>query len=200
MRVSLRVATAVATAAVVLVSCSEATGPDDGADGHMSFTYGDERFDAAGLPLVVEGYLSAADYAVAIPDSVGGLIIASFQLDEGTRGDLFILQLTERRVGEHGPCHDSSVCHGRIFLGIDAANPYDPGALWTLVGGIVSIASLTADRVTGSFTELGYSGPGDAQSMLQVEEGTFELPLLTEAEGREAMRCFLSRLTGGSSC
>lgn len=194
----MRVLLMVATAAVVLASCSEATGPDDGADGHLSFTYGGERFEAAGFPLVVEGDLSAADYAVAIPDSVGGLIIASFQLDEGTRGDLFILQLTERRVGEHGPCQDSSPCHGRIFLGIDAANPYDAGALWTLVDGTVSIASLTADRVTGSFTDLAYSGPGDARSMLQVEEGTFQLPLLTEAEGREAMQCFLTRLTGGS--
>lgn len=43
------------------------------------------------------GAVAATTFAIAFPDSVSGLVISGFQLREGTRGDLFILQLTSSR-------------------------------------------------------------------------------------------------------
>jgi hypothetical protein len=70
----------------VLVACADGAGPAGGEvgegvrlafeDGHSHVAAGDPTFGAGGL--------EAATFAIAFPDSVGGLVITSFQLTGGS--------------------------------------------------------------------------------------------------------------------
>jgi hypothetical protein len=184
----------IATAAA-LAGCSEAAGPESPGDG-LDFSWEGGAHHAAGLPSFSGQEIEPETFAIAFPDSVGGLVVASFELEEGTVGDLFILQLVQRATGTFtcGLGHD---CHGRILEGIDAANLQSVETYWEIESGSVTVETLTADRVAGHFDDL-LLVAGDAGPTRTVDSGTFDLELLSEADGVDIMRCFLTRVTGGT--
>lgn len=190
----------VAVGLIAAAGCSDPTvpSPPDASEG-LQFT--DDRgreFASVGYPNFSGGALDASDFAVAFPDSVGGLVISSFEATEGSRGNLFILQLTENRTGNFDSCGVvGEECHGRLLLGIDADNVVDVDETWTLVGGAVSITQNAGAEVIGTFTDLIFEGP-DAESDLVVSAGSFSVPLLAENDGRAILDCFLTQATGGT--
>lgn len=155
-----------------------------------------ESYAATGMPVFASGQVSPATFAIAFADSVGGLVITSFQATTGTRGDLFILQLTSLQPGTFGPCGVGAGCHGRLLEGIDADNLHDVEAAWEIVDGTL-VLEAAADRAVGSFTNFELRS-ADGASTRTVTSGSFDLPLLDHAEGTANMQCFLARATGGS--
>ena len=189
---------------VALGGCQDSTvGPDEtqpDAGLAMSFSEGGQ-YQADGLPSFDGSDVAPGTFAVAFADSIGGLVMTGFSKTMGTRGDLFILQLLNLRAGDFGPCSivGGGGCHGRLLEDIDAAKLQDVGATWEIVDGSVQVDNAGPDRVSGSFSGLMLESR-DGTATRTVDGGTFDLPLLSDAEGSSIMRCFLARVTGASSC
>jgi hypothetical protein len=185
-------------AVLVTTACSDPTSPLLPETDGLAFTDAHGRaFASAGFPSFSQGDVAAVAFAVAFPDSLGGLVIAGFDHAGGTRGDLFVLQLSDDEPALFQGCGDAvGECHGRLLLDIDAANVADYSELWELIDGSVTIAASGSDVVAGTFSGFVYAGPNDAETALHVEAGSFEVPLLSEAAGREIMQCFLARAAG----
>lgn len=190
--------------ALAVGACDDATtAPGDMETDGLSFTYHNgATYKASGMPAFEGGDLSGGMFAIALPDSLGGVVITAFDAREGTVGDLLILQLAELAVDVFGPC-DALVggdCHGRIIADIDATTLEVSGGHWELVGGNVEVLIAAPDRVAGSFDGLVLRLQGDPAEERVLGEGVFDLPLMSEAEGAAAMKCILARSTGASAC
>lgn len=186
-------------ALLTLTGCDDPTDPPGGTEEGIHLTYSDGgSYQTAGPPQITGGELDAADFAIAFPDSTGGLVIATFQGTEGTRGDLFILQFVEQRTGTFQDCGLGGDCHGRILEGIDAADLSDVEAYWEITGGSVTLDEAGPDRVSGSVSDLLLLLEPDGLATRTIQDGTFDLALLSEDEGVAVMECFLTRVTGGS--
>ncbi|MFO7894513.1 MAG: hypothetical protein R6U63_12330 [Longimicrobiales bacterium] len=195
-----RITALVATLAFAtgLVGCSDASGPGEpeGPDDGVNFTWDGGTYHAAGLPSFSGQEIEPETFAIAFPDSVGGLVVSGFERKEGTVGDLFIIQLVQRATGTF-TCGVGQNCHGRILEGVDATDLQSVQTYWEIESGTVTVDTLTDDHIVGHFDGLvlGDDGTGATRS---IENGTFDLELLSEADGVDIMRCFLTRVTGGT--
>ena len=189
-----RLGTALAVAAA-LGGCSEATGPD-GIDEGVNLAWEGGTHRASGAPSFSGQEVDAETFAIAFADSLGGVVVASFELKQGTTGDLFILQLVEAATGtfDCGPGND---CHGRLLEGIDATNPQSVETYWEIEAGTATVETLTDDRITGELEQVVLLD-GDTGATRPILTGTFDLEILTESDGVDILRCFLARITGGS--
>lgn len=183
-----------------MVACSDATDPGSEAEptGVEFSTGGDVAFSAAGLPELTDGRPAAADFAVAFADSLGGLVIAGFELVDGTRGNLFVLQLADVATGEFGPCGIGADCHGSLLIDMDSQNVTVVREFWALAAGGVTVSSVAEGRVSGSFEGFQYLGPNQEETILDMGDGSFDVPLLDEETSRLGMECFLVRVNGGT--
>ena len=183
----------------VLAACEDAVAPGGEIFEGVAFTWdGGGEHRSSGPPSFEDGAVLSGEFAVAFPDSVGGLVMASFHPREGTKGNLFILQLVERGTGTFGPCGTSQECHGRFLEDLDPEDLSVLPGYWEITDGSVTIDVDGPGRLRGSFTDFVLSGPGDAGGVREIEEGTFDVPLLGAEQGADIMRCFIRRLTGGS--
>jgi hypothetical protein len=184
---------------LALSACDDPANPPPGGDEGIDLTFSDGgSYQTAGAPQISGGELDAADFAIAFPDSTGGLVIATFKRTEGTRGDLFILQLVQQRTGTFESCGLGGDCHGRILEGIDAADLSDLEGYWEILGGTVTLEEAGPDRAVGTVEDLALTLLNDGTTTRTIQEGRFDLALLSEGEGVAVMECFLTRVTGGS--
>lgn len=184
-----------------LAACSDTTGPESPLPSSLELSYADGgTYRASGEPVFDGGDLSAATFATAFPDSVGGYVISSFQMTSGSRGDLFILQLTDRETGDHGPCGTGASCHGRILEDFDADQLTTLGTYWEIISGTVQIEQSGPDRLVRAFTDLTLQAQDSTAEERTVDSGTFDLELLSDEEGTAAMQCFLARTSGAVGC
>lgn len=183
-----------------MAGCSDGTGPRaEGDPSGVEFSTGAEvAFSAAGLPELTGDRPAAVDFAVAFPDSLGGLVIAGFEVVAGTRGNLFVLQLADVASGEFGPCGISSVCHGSLLVDMDPEYVTVVRESWALSAGRVTVSSVSGSRVTGSFEGFRYIGPNHEETFLEIGGGSFDVPLLDEKATRLAMECFVVRVNDGT--
>lgn len=184
---------------LALAACGDPVNPPPrGGEGiALSFSDGGS-YQTEGAPQITGGELDAADFAIAFPDTVGGLVIATFKKTEGTRGDLFILQLVQRRTEVFNHCGLAGDCHGRILEGIDAANLWDLEEFWEITEGSVTMEEAGPERVVGTVKDLTLTLLNDGTTTRTIQEGSFHLALLSEGEGVAVMECFLTRVTGGT--
>lgn len=187
---------------VAVGGCSDSmTGSIDVPAGALAMQYAEGGgYEASGAPVFSGSELSPGTFATAFPDSVGGLTITAFARTNGTRGDLFILQLGDRRKGTFSPCSMFDECRGRLLEDIDAQDLQDVARAWEITGGSVQVDMLGSDRVQGSFAGIVIQSQDGAAETRTVQNGTFDLPLLSEEEGVDIMQCFLARATGATSC
>ena len=176
-------------------ACSDGTGPGTPEGLQLTFAEGGTH-TAQGEPSFAGGQLGAGTFALAFADSVGGLVITSFQVTDGSVGDLFVLQINEVAVGTWGPCRVGGDCHGRILEGLDREDLQSPPVHWEMIDGEVVVEALVEGRITGRLSDLTFEGAEGTTRA--VESGTFDLPLLSHAEGIAIMQCFLASVTGGS--
>lgn len=187
------------SASAAFAACEHSTGPSPGPSHEgLSLVWEDgAEVRSTGAPTFAGDDIRGVEFAVAFPDSVGGLVVAGFRPTDGTRGDLFVLQLVEGRAGEFGPCRPSQDCHGRLLEGLD---PEDAGVVpdyWEVTDGAVTVDLYAGGRLSGSLEGVALTGPGDGEAVRSIDRGAFDVPMLSDEEGAEIMRCFLKRLTGG---
>jgi hypothetical protein len=201
MRKIVGLALAAGTMALFSGCGDDGTGPGDVGAAGLFMTYvGGGGYEASGMPSFNGNDVAAGTFAIAFEDSIGGLAITSFEQTEGTRGNLFILQLTDRRTGTFSPCGVTQECHGRLLEGIDADSLQVVDMAWEIAGGSVQVDDAGPTRVTGSFSNLVLQAQDTTLDDRTVESGTFDLLLLPKDEGEAIMRCFLKRATGAPSC
>lgn len=198
-----------AVAALMLGGCQESpSSPGNTEPGSLAMSDGGGGFEASGAPTLAGNEVVPGTFAIAFPDSIGGVVVSAFRQTVGTRGDLFILQIKERRQGVFDPCDIFRECYGRLLEDIDAANLSDVGRGWEIIDGSVDVQTIQPDRIVGSFKDLVLESPVPDSSAAgstnterrDISDGTFDLPLMSEEEGAAAMRCFLARATGAQSC
>lgn len=165
------------------VGCGDTTGPEAG--GGVSFSFDGAvqgSFSApAGTPLTsVEGVPDFDDWSLAAAgDSVGGLLLGGIRRVSPDRGDVFILQLAMAESGSFA-CAPDADCHGRLLLSVPDHAGLPPGEAdhwFEIVSGEAVVASLDGQRVSGTFSFTARSEGGAGADVVQVTDGTFDLPL-----------------------
>lgn len=179
-------------------------GPADGPglqfsyDGARSGVY---RSDAADPTISAEGLPEIGSWAVARTDSLDGLVIAGFSPTDESKGDLFILQLNERREGIFEPCISSGThgCHGRLFIGVlldDLVNLQIDDHL-EIVDGSVDLAEASDERIRGTF-ELTLESL-DGNRTITATDGVVDLPYSSELFEGGSIACLARNLLAGTN-
>ena len=178
------------------------TEPGGGTPAGLSFTLqgaqtrphqssGNATVDSRGIP-------TFGSWAVARPDSLGGLVIAGFQPNDGATGDLFILQLSPRRTGDF-TCneHGTEGCHGRTFLGVSPQALTVAGGTWVVTAGSVSISEASDTRVKGtmSLTLKNVRGP----ETLTITGGTIDVAYSASTTLANGIACLARNLASGQN-
>ena len=147
-----------------------------------------------------DGFPAAGDWAIARPDSLGGLVIAGFESTGESTGNLFVLQIPDQEARQytctlHGT---DGGCHGSLFLGVDLEDPAAAGEVFQVVSGSATIAELGSGRLRGSFTlELREGGEGGAT--LQVSEGELDLEFDDDVTLANGIACLARNLMEGTN-
>lgn len=188
--------------AALLASCGEApTAPPDGGGG-LSFRYAGDATGShrsSGAPvLAASGLPAPGTWAVARPDSLGGLVIAAFEQVAPGDGRLFILQLPDRAIGARA-CTVHGVdggCHGRLFLGVDLDDASAVRATYQVVEGTVTLTAVGEARVRGSFA-LRLLGSADPGGSVVIEAGEMDVPLEEDVTLANGIACLARNLVEG---
>ena len=188
----------------VLAGCGEGETllPNEGDPSGIAFHYsgtesgthesgGDVQVGSDGLP-------AAGSWAIARPDSLGGLVIAGFEATGPGTGDLFILQIPDQAERAYA-CTLHGIddgCHGRLFLGVSLADPAATDGVYVVVSGSVSLTELSDDRLRGSFS-LGLAESGEGTATLEIDQGEMDLPYAEDVTLANGIACLARNLVEG---
>jgi hypothetical protein len=156
----------------------------------IALTGSGDSFSASGDPNTSNGDLLEGSFAVAMEDSVGGMVVIAFRKTM-SGGDAFILQFTDRRTGTF-ECSPGGACHGRLIENITASTTTE-WVYWEIQDGTVAISEL-GDRLVG--TVQGMTLRNSAQSVERTQSGTLDLVFLRGEEARRQMYCFIVEARG----
>jgi hypothetical protein len=180
-------------AALCVVTCT-AFGCSDPATSSrpssITLTGSGDSFSASGDPNTANDDLLQGSFAVAMEDSVGGMLVIAFRKTTNG-GDAFILQFTDRRTGAF-ECSPGGACHGRLIENITASTTTE-WVYWEIQNGTVTISEL-GDRLVGAVQ--GMTLRNSAQSVERTQSGTLDLVFLRGDEARRQMYCFIVEARG----
>lgn len=159
------------------------------------------------LPTIAaDGLPEFGSWAVARPDSLGGLVIAGFDgevggfgpLDNGL-GDVFILQLDDIREGTFEPCgiFANGGCHGRFFVGVVLADLATVQDAFEITDGSVEIVEASASRIRGSFDATFTSA--DGTRTITVVDGVIDVPFSNNLSVANGVACLARNLVEGTN-
>jgi hypothetical protein len=197
------------SAALVITACADGSGPDrQSGPGGLNFHFTGSRsgtFDANGEPaLAPSGIPVLANWAVARPDSLGGLVIAGFDPTEGSSGNLFILQISPRQAGNFNcSFYGESGCHGRIFTDVNPDDLSVSGTSYHVVAGNVDLSTVGASSVLGSMQLTLYASDGagglNTADAITVSDGAIAVPFADEVVLANGIACLARNLSTRSN-
>jgi hypothetical protein len=176
--------------AVLVAACSsdKTTGPTIGASGSLAFAYtgagtsASASFTATGaIPtnLTSSNSLGATAWAAGTSQS-GSLEIAAAVPRSSTTWDLSTISINQTTVGSEtiDPTCTTATCADVSLLIATDANDTSFSFVCQLTSGTISIASISANRASGSFSGTGtcFTQSGGS-SAFTVTNGTFDVPL-----------------------
>lgn len=190
--------------ALALGACAETPTADgdapapDGIDfglaaGTAGAHYADRSLPAEGAPL-------AGEFAVAIPDSLGGLVLLSY--DQET-SDLFILQVAEMEIGTYGcgPVEEGSTCHARLFENVrEEGGIVEVDGRLDLATGSLTLGGVGPDDVRGSFQAHFERSAGEGTPSIDVFHGTILVYLLEGPVESGGLACLVELAAGATDC
>jgi hypothetical protein len=191
------------TLTLAVAACSDGTGPDQApapagvdfglAEGSNGAFYADARQPSAADPL-------EAEFAVAVPDSLGGLVLLAY--DGGTR-NLFILQMNDDGVGTYacGPVEDGPACHARVFENVrEEGGVVEVDGRLDLTSGSLTLSEVGASVLTGAFEAHFERTDGTGEASVDVFNGTIAVDLLPGFVENAGLLCLVELSGGGTSC
>lgn len=191
-----------ASLALTLAACEDGTGPGtpapDGIDfglaqGTFGALYADRDQPSAGAPL-------SGEFAVAAPDSIGGLVLLAY--DDGTK-NLFILQVQSAEGGTYacGPVENGPACHARLFENVrDEDGLVQVDGRLDLTTGSLDLGEVGPDDVTGTFQAHFERTAGEGGQSFDVANGTILVDLLDESVENGGLLCLVQLAVGGTTC
>lgn len=190
------------TTVVTLAACDDGTGPDapapDGIDfglaqGAVGAFYADRQAPSATDPL-------ASEFAVAVPDSLGGLVLLAY--DGGTK-NLFILQVREAEVGSYtcGPVENGPACHARLFENVrEVEGVVQVDGRLDLVTGSLTLNQVGSTSVAGTFQGNFDRTAGEGEDGFDVVNGTILVDRLPGTVEGGSLACLVALAMGGTTC
>lgn len=187
--------------AVVGCHSDEPTQPAD--ESGLEFTYGGDRtgsYASEGVPTIGSGGLPEVNsWAIARPDSLGGMVIAAFEPSGETTGDLFILQLHPIGTGEFTPCNifTGEGCHGRLIIGVDIEDLTAVEDWFEIVSGSVTLSEASDTRVRGTFSVTLENQ--DGSQTITVDDGVIDVPFSSDQQLGHGLSCLARNLRDGTN-
>ena len=192
------------TLTLTAAACSDSTGPNeqipapDGidfglAEGTFGALYAAGQLPAAAGPL-------GAEFAVAVSDSLGGLVLLAY--DGGTR-DLFILQVNDDAVGTYtcGSVETGPDCHARVFENMRAEDGLvEVDGRLELTSGSLTLSEVEESAVTGSFEAHFERTDGAGGASYDVLNGTIDVDLVPGFVENADLLCLVQLTGGGTTC
>lgn len=190
---------------VALSACGDdATSPTDDApapdgisfgmeEGTFGALYADRQLPSAEAPL-------ADEFAVAVPDSVGGLVFLGY---DGGTSNLFILQVSSTSAGTFacGPVTAAAACHARLFENVrEEGGLVEVDGRLDLTTGSLTLSEVGPDVVTGAFEAHFERTVGEGGETIDVVDGTILVDLLPGPVEGGSLGCLVKLATGGTSC
>lgn len=190
--------------AFALTACDEGTtAPDDGAPTPIGVDFGlavgdfgnhhGEGLPASGAPL-------AGGFAVAFPDSLGGLVVLSY---DDRSSDLFILQVSSATPGtfDCGPVTTGSPCHGRLFENVrEVGEMVQVDGQLDITEGTLELREVGPDDVEGSFSASLVRTAGSGESSLTIINGSIFVDLLEKPGESGGLACLIRLAMGTTDC
>jgi len=189
--------------AFAVVGCGddEVTQPAD--ESGVEFTYGGDRsgsYASEGVPTIGSGGLpEVGSWAIARPDSVGGMVIAAFEPSGETTGDLFILQLHPIGTGEFSPCNINAGegCHGRLIIGVNTDDFTVVEDWFEITSGSVTLTEVSDTRVRGTFSVT--LEDLDGSQTITVDDGVIDVPFSNDQQLGHGLACLARNLRDGTN-
>lgn len=183
---------------VLAAACgSDTAGPDGPAPGGVDFGLPAGSAGAhhgEGMPSA-SGPVLQDPFAIALPDSVGGLAILSHDPAADGRSDLFVLQLQEIGTGTF-ECGPAGPCHGRLLVGVPTDGSGLPESVLEIRSGTLTLSMVGPARVRGTLQAVLEPPAGRPGATLVIEDGTIDVPLANDTFTSGAIDC-LRAWTGG---
>ena len=177
----------------------------------LEFSYagdisGDYQSDGRLPTIGGNGRPEFGSWALARPDSLGGLVITGFDgevggfgpVDNGL-GDVLILQLNHIREGSFESCGSSgsSGCHGRFFVGVVLIDLSIVQEAFEITAGRVEIDDISGSRVRGSF-EATFTND-DGSRTITVIDGVIDVPFSLNHTVSKSVGCLARNLEAGTN-
>lgn len=187
----------------VLAGCGDDELTEPAEQSGLEFTYGGDRsgtYASEGAPTIgSSGLPEVSSWAIARPDSLGGMVIAAFEPSGATTGDLFILQLHPIRTGEFTPCdiYAGEGCHGRLIIGVDTEDFTVVEEWFEITSGSVTLSEASETRVRGSFSITLENQ--DATETITIDDGVIDVPFSNDQQLSHGLSCLARNLRDGTN-
>lgn len=190
-------------ALVAVGACADGVSPDDrlelaGVD--FGIAGGSLGAHSAGGEPVGSGSLLSGEFAVAVADSLGGLVLVSF--DEENAG-LFILQIGSVEPGEYAcsGVEAAPACHGRFFDDVQVSGGMiEMGAHFEIHSGSATITSNEEGRLQGELSVRIDPVGGTAADPIVVTDGVIDVRYLDEELDDARLWCLIGLTGSGDDC
>ena len=170
----------IAATAALLGACAsdEPAGPgaefDEGV--HFAQTSG-VAHSASGSPSGSNGSLLNAEFAVAREDSVGGIVIMSYDASAGGAGNLLVLQAPRQATTFECAIHGTE-CHGRVISLITTEDGSIGAArYYHLSSGNLTMTEVGPERLRGTFAGTFTANDDEAPASFTAE-ATINVPYI----------------------
>jgi hypothetical protein len=153
-------------------------------------------YSAQGNPADDPARILSSQFAIAMPDSVGGVVIIGYQPTDAAKGDVFILQAP--RQTQTFPCagvESSGPCHGRMFVGVTGTDLARVERAFFITEGSLTLTQIGPDRLKGFFTATLKSQEGT--STVQVTNGTIDVRYTSAELSNGGILCLISLAGAG---
>lgn len=187
----------------VSAGCGDDEPTEPAEESGLEFTYGGDRtgsYASEGVPSIGSGGLpEVGSWAIARPDSLGGMVIAAFEPSGTTTGDLFILQLHPIGTGEFTPCNISAGegCHGRLIIGVDIEDFTVVEEWFEITSGSVTLTEASSTRVRGTFSITLENQ--DGTETITVTDGVIDVPFSSDQQLSHGLSCLARNLRDGTN-
>jgi hypothetical protein len=149
---------------------------------------------ASGRPCPdARGSILGDDFAIARPDSLGGVALLSFQPTGPDVGNLLILQ-APLRAGTYTCADAAADCVGTYLIGVRNVATVTAARRFRVTAGSLTVRRTQWNRLAATF-RLTLSATDGSGRSIRIENGTIDVPYVTDGRTDAPLACVLS-LTG----